>query len=219
MVLWIIGAGKFGSRAAYVLNKKDPSARIMIIDSDPDTLHQWKGRVDTVLADGIAFIVRHLNKNDDMMMPDWIIPAIPIHVAFEWIRLTLNGRLDITPIAVPEKLASRLPNPVRGQEGELYVSHATSICPENCAEPPDLCISTGEPRGTDLYKLLEQMTVADHKSVIIRSHQLAPGVGGYQAQNLIQARSQVGLSEGRVLIGTACSCHGVVHAVRVEKRC
>ena len=219
MVFWIIGAGKFGSRAVYCLHKKDPDARIILVDSDPDTLHEWKGRVDTVLADAIIFLVRHLNKKDDMAVPDWIVPAIPIHIAYEWIRLTLNRRLDITPIPVPEKLAFQLPHPVWGKEGELYVSHATSICPENCAEPPDLCISTGEPRGMDLYKVLERATVVDYKSVVIRSHQLAPGVGGYQVQALLHARTEVSLSEGRVLIGTACSCHGVVHAFRVEKRC
>ncbi len=86
---------------------------------------------------------------------------MPVHVAFEWIRLTLNRRLDITSISVPEKLASLLPNPVWRKEGELYVSHATSICPENCWEPPDLCIVTGKPRETDLYLALEKVAVAD----------------------------------------------------------
>jgi len=219
MVLWIIGGGKFGSRAAHHLNKKDPNAHILLIDSDPDTLRGWKGRVDTVQADGITFLVRHLDDGNDMTMPDWIVPAIPIHVAFEWIRRTLGNDLGITPITVPEILSSFLPHPVRGKASELYVSYATFTCPEDCLEPPDLCSVTGKPRGTELYHVLEKLEVANYRSVVIRSHQLAPGVGGYPAQALLNARSEVNLSEGRVLLSTACCCHGVVHAFIVEKRC
>jgi len=217
MVFWIIGGGKFGSRAADYLNRKDPNARILLIDSDPDTLQGWKGRVDTVQADGIAFLERHLDGGSDMMRPDWIVPAIPIHVAFEWIRCTLKINLDVTPISVPEKLAAFLPHPVWGKEGELYVSYATFICPEDCPEPPDLCTVSGKPRKTDLYHVLEKVEVADFRSVVIRSRQLAPGVGGYPAQALVNARSEIGLSEGRVLVSTACCCHGVVHALQVRK--
>jgi hypothetical protein len=219
MVLWIIGGGKFGSSAAHHLKKKDPNAHILLIDSDPDTLQGWKGRVDTVQADGITFLVRHLDDGNDMMMPDWIVPAIPIHVAFEWIRRTLGKDSGITPITVPEKLSSFLPHPVRGKESELYVSYATFTCPEDCLEPPDLCTVTGKPRETELYHVLEKMEVADYRSVVIRSHQLAPGVGGYPAQALLNARSEVNLSEGRVILSTACCCHGVVHAFLVGKRC
>jgi hypothetical protein len=217
MVYWIIGAGKVGSRAVNCLRKKDPDARIILVDSNSDTLHEWKGQVDTVLADGITFLVRHLNKRDDMAVPDWIVPAIPVHIVFEWIRHTLNKRLDILSVPVPEKLDGLLPNPVRGREGELYMSYATFMCPENCPEPPDVCMVTGKPRGTGLYKVLERVTLADYRSVVVRSHQLAPGVGGYQVQALLHARTEVSLSEGRVLISTACSCHGVMHTFRVVK--
>lgn len=217
MIFWIIGGGKFGSRAAHCLNRKDPNARILLIDSDPDRLQGWKGRVDTVQADGVTFLERRLDDGSDMMLPDWIVPAIPIHVAFEWIRCTLKMHLEVTPISVPEKLASFLPHPVWGKEGELYVSYAKFICPEDCLEPPDLCTVSGKPRGTDLYHVLEKVEVADFRSVVIRSHQLAPGVGGYPAQALVNARSEIGLSEGRVLVSTACCCHGVVNAFQVKK--
>lgn len=218
MVYWIIGAGKFGSRAVDCLHKKDPNARIILVDSDPNTLYEWKGRADTVLVDGIDFLVRRLNKGVDIIYPDWIVPAIPVHIAYEWIRLTLDNRLDVLSVPVPDELDALLPNPARGRKGELYVSHATSMCPENCPEPPDICITTGKPRGTDLYKMLERVTLADYRSVVVRSHQLAPGVGGYQVQALLYARNEVSLSEGRVLMSTACRCHGVVHAFRIAKR-
>lgn len=218
MVYWIIGAGKFGSRAVHCLHKKDHDARIIIVDSDSGALHQWKGRADTVWSDGVDFLIRRLNVGSDMANPDWIVPAIPVHIAYEWIRLTLDNRVDVLSVPIPEALDALLPNPVRGKEGGLYTSHATFMCPENCPEPPDLCMTTEKPRGIDLHKMLEQVTLVDHRSIVVRSHQLAPGVGGYQAQALLAARNEVGLSEGRVLVSTACRCHGVVHALQVTKR-
>ena len=217
MIYWIIGAGKFGSRAAVCLREKDPEASITLVDSDPDTLKQWKGLVATVLEDGIDFIVRRLNKKGGIANSDWIVPAIPVHIAHEWIRLTLDNGLNILSVPVPEALDALLPNPVRGRAGELYVSHATATCPENCCEPPGVCMATGKPRGTELYQLLERVKLADYRWVAVRSHQLAPGVGGYQAKALCNARNEVGRSAGRVLIGTACSCHGVVHSFQIAK--
>lgn len=218
MVYWIIGAGKFGSRAVVCLHKKNPEARIVLVDSSPDTLNEWKGRIDTILEDGITFVVRRLGRGGDIADPDWIVPAIPVHIAYEWIRLTLANRLDVLSVPVPEELVARLPNPVRGSEGELYVSHATSVCPEDCPEPPNICITTKKPRGTDLYKILERVALSNCRSVVVRSHQLAPGVGGYQAQALFNARTEIDLTEGRVLISTACSCHGVIHALQMTKK-
>ncbi|UCD91036.1 MAG: potassium transporter [Desulfobacterales bacterium] len=217
MVFWIIGAGKFGSRAVRFLTKEYPEARITLVDSDRYALADWQGRVATVWDDGVTFLVRQLNETEARTVPDWIVPAIPVHVAFEWLRHTLAKRFDITSVPVPDAFGSLLPHPVRGSKGELYVSHATFMCPEDCPEPPDVCMATGEPRKTDVYKMLEQTIFAEHTSVVVRSRQLAPGVGGYPAQALLNARVKVSRSEGRVLMGTACRCHGVVHAFRIVK--
>ncbi len=45
MFCGFIGGGKFGSRAAHYLNKEDPNARIMIVDSGPNTNRGWEGWV------------------------------------------------------------------------------------------------------------------------------------------------------------------------------
>ena len=82
MVFWIIGGGKFGSRAAHCLSRKDPNARILLIDSDPDTLQGWKRRVDTVQADGITFLERRLDDGNDMMLPDWIVHAFQVRKGY-----------------------------------------------------------------------------------------------------------------------------------------
>ncbi len=218
MTFLIIGAGRFGSRAVNVLLKNDSNAPITLVDSNPDRLRPWEGRIDTILADGIDFLLRRLKNTEAPAMPEWIVPAIPVHIAYEWIRHTLGIRLDLLSVPVPETLDSFLPNPIRGSKGELYVSHAATLCPEDCPAPSDWCTSTGKPRGIDVFKMLQQVTLAGHRSVVVRSLQLAPGVGGYQARALFDARREIGLDKGRVLISTACRCHGVVHALRITEK-
>lgn len=215
MAFLIIGAGRFGSRAAQFLHKKDPNAQIILVDSNPSGLRQWEGRIDTIVSDGVDFLVRRLNQAKAQARSEWIVPAVPVHIAYEWIRLTLAHRVDLLSAPVPETLDAHLPNPIRGRGGELYVSHAASMCPEDCPEPADVCIATKKPRGTDLYKMLERVRLADCRSIVIRSRQLAPGVGGYQVQALFEAREAVSLAKGRVLVSTACRCHGVVHALQI----
>jgi hypothetical protein len=47
---------------------------------------------------------------------------------------------------------------------------------------------------------------------ILRSHQLAPGVGGLAAKEMLELRQSVAQTGGAWLMGTACRCHGVVQA-------
>jgi hypothetical protein len=218
MAFLIIGAGTFGTRAAHCLHGEHPDARIILVDSDSGALQQWKGRIDTELADGIDYLLRRLDKDGGTAIADWIVPAVPVHLAYEWIRFTLARHFNVLAVPVPDAADVCLPNPVRGKRGELYTSYATFRCPENCPAPPDICTTTGNFRGVDLYKLLEQLTLPDVRSVVVRSQQLAPGVGGYPAKALFDARAEIGLTKGRVLVSTACRCHGVVHALQITKK-
>ncbi|MAF33793.1 MAG: potassium transporter [Desulfobacterales bacterium] len=214
MVFWILGGGKFGSIAARRLRKREPDAHITLVDSDPAVFRESKEQVDTVAEDGIAFLEHHL---DDKSRPDWIVSTIPVHVAFEWIRGTLSDH-EVLPLPVPENLFLLLPNPMWGKNGELYVSQADFICPDNCPEPFDRCFVTGKPRKTEIYRNLEQLKLPEYRSIVIRSHQLAPGVGGYSPSALLSARKEIAEKEGRVLVGTACRCQGVVHACEIRKK-
>lgn len=214
MVFWILGGGRFGSIAARRLRKREPDAHITIVDSDPEAFRQSKEQVDTVAEEGIAFLEHHL---DGKSRPDWIVATIPVHVAFEWICSTLSDH-EVLPLPVPENLFLLLPNSMRGKKGELYVSQADFLCPDNCPEPFDKCFVTGKPRKTEMYRNLEQLKLPEYRSIVIRSHQLAPGVGGYPPSALLSARKEIVEKEGRVLVSTACRCQGVVHACEIRKK-
>jgi len=209
---WIIGGGKFGLKAAKVLAGANASDQIIIVEREKTVCRQiGKRGYQAVCMDGIQYLDRHLI---DAHHPDWIVPAIPLHVAYEWIRAKLSTGNKPLRIPVPAELAGRLPNLIRGAAGQLYISIADFKCPDACPEPAAICTFTGKPRLMILHKFLKSIQHNDFKSIVIRSHQLAPGVGGYQPGQLLKALREIESTPAPVLLSTACRCHGVMDAFR-----
>ena len=208
---WIIGAGKFGVKAVKRLATKHPEAHVTVVDRDQNALNAVERfSVTIVCHDGAAYLDQNLDGKD---LPDWIIPAVPIHLAFEWLKLRMTRESPFQEIPVPVEIEAMVPNPMRGREGQLFMSYADFICPDNCTEPFDRCTFTGQPRKGLLYRTLERIIFEDFVSVVVRSRQLAPGVGGYTPAALNEALHKVASHQGHVLFSTACLCHGVMHAV------
>jgi hypothetical protein len=68
-----------------------------------------------------------------------------------------------------------------------------------------------------LFELIQNIKVPGYKTLVIRSHQLAPGVGGYQLSTLWRLLEVVKSSEKNILVATACRCHGVINALRFDR--
>ncbi len=212
-IFLVIGAGKFGAKAVRTLVSENPRAQVVLVDSDPRTLEGWDEPVETIATDGIIDLVTRLKQGRE---PDWIIPAIPVHVALALITGLLQKEIQIAPIPIPEEIRRNLPNPISAEESQLWVSHAAFLCPSNCSEPDEYCTVTRKPRYPDMYRLLEKINTSAFNSVVVRSHQLAPGVGGYRPADIDRALSVMRRSKGPVLVSTACRCHGVVNAIRTK---
>ena len=214
--VWIIGGGKFGLRAAKTLRKKHSLNNLTIVEKEMSVCRQL-GRLgfEAVCMDGIQYLEHNLAGAAD---PDWIVPAIPLHTAYEWIRAKMSAKYAIEGIAVPKGLVTELPNPIRAESGQIYISIADFKCPENCPEPDDICTHTGQPRSMILHEFLKSIQLDDFKSVAIRSHQLAPGVGGYKPRALFAALNEIEAAREPVLLSTACSCHGVIDAFKFSAR-
>jgi hypothetical protein len=210
---WIIGAGECGKRAAKKLRKKFPEASLTVVDQDQGAMDGIEGLpIVCICMGGASYLETHMDGQNE---PDWIIPAVPIHLAFEWIRRKLSRDRRIEVEAVPQAIESMLPNPKRGMQGQLYVSYADFRCPDHCTEPYDLCTWTGKPRKGLLYKKIENVLYMDYISIVIRSHKLAGGVGGYEPQALRKSLAEVSKATTPVIYSTACLCHGVMHAFRL----
>jgi hypothetical protein len=205
----ILGAGKFGRLALKRLARQDAAAGFVVVDRDPaaltmrvDEVPGWTG----VASEAVAFLVEYLR--DDGRW-DWIIPMVPVHVAFHWLLAGPLAGSAWGPAAAPEALAGLFPGGRRGPHGELYLSRASHRCPDDCAEP-EVCPVTGEPRDPALHQELASVHLAGYEIRVIASRQLAPGVGGYSPRRLLDLARDMRASKGNVLIATACRCHGVV---------
>lgn len=202
--IWIIGAGRFGMLALERLSR--PDAHFILVDPEEIHIPQIPGRnLTQVKSLGPEFLNQHLEPSGG---PDWIIPALPVHLAAEWCLLRCGPAL-LRRNPAPREIEILLPHCIRGENGDLYVTHADFMCPDNCSEPGDICTVTGKPRKQNMFDLLKHIDPG-FKSLVIRSHQLAPGVGGYRPAQLFDLLDQVKNAAGRILVSTACRCHGVV---------
>ncbi len=208
--IWIIGVGHFGQMAFRRLSEARPDRNFVLVDPESENLRNCKTPQATLeVSDGIDFIENHLSNSGG---PDWIIPALPHHLAAEWLLLHL-GPNRLRRIELPADLERLVPNPFRGCEGNLYVSHANFKCPEDCDEPRDICTITRKMRRQNMYDFLLNLSIEPFNSFNIRSCQLGPGIGGYRAQQLLELAATVEQATGPVLLSTACRCHGVITAL------
>ncbi|MFP4474225.1 MAG: potassium transporter [Desulfatibacillaceae bacterium] len=214
MKVWILGAGVFGQLAVDRIRERSPEADIVSVDDDATGLDRVRGRARTFLADGMDFLAERLGRGSD---PDWIVPAIPVHVAFLWIWRMLADTHEVKPVPVPRDLVPDKWHPMPAADDGLYLSRADFTCPDDCAEPAGTCTVTGKPRDENLYDVLAEPG-RGFTPCVIRSVQLAPGVGGFRPGVLFAARDMAATATGNVLIVTACRCHGVVHGLSIDAR-
>lgn len=208
--IWIIGAGKYGKKAVFAMKKRFPGSIITVVDESQVALNSIdQPDIETVCMDGVSFLFQNL---DHSRQPVWVIPVIPVHLAFEWIRLKLS--LSVEPAEIPDSVQNSLPNVFQGKKGEIFTSNASFICPENCPEPEDICTYTKLPKKEPLYKLIKSLSCRNHLNIVICSHQLAPGIGGITPQSLFNALSEITNCKSSILLSTACGCHGVLQAFK-----
>ena len=205
--IWIIGVGHFGTIAFQRLSQDGKDRHFVLVDPVEKHLLRCKSPTTTLeVSDGMDFCQKHLNKD---CHPDWIIPALPVHLAAEWILLHL-GPKRLRRIPMPAEFEALVPNPIRGSEGNLYVSHADFRCPADCDEPRDICTVTRDLRKQNMFELLGNLDFKPFSALNIRSHQLGPGIGGYRPEQLFELMKNVTQAIGPIALSTACRCHGVI---------
>jgi hypothetical protein len=205
--IWIIGVGHFGRIAFQRLSQDGNDRHFILVDPLEEHLLRCKSPTATLeVSDGMDFCQKHLKKGHH---PDWIIPALHVHLAAEWILLHL-GPKRLRRIPMPAEFEVLVPNPIRGPEGNLYVSHADFRCPADCDEPRDICTVTQNRRQQNMFELLGDLDIEPFKALTVRSYQLGPGIGGYRPEQLFETMRQVKQARGPIALSTACRCHGVI---------
>ena len=83
----ILGAGKFGLKAARAARHRWPGSDILVVDQDVQAcLDVEKQQFRVVCEPGISYLARRMQEPH---RPDWVVPCIPVHVAYEWIKQCL----------------------------------------------------------------------------------------------------------------------------------
>jgi hypothetical protein len=210
----ILGAGKFGRLALRRLGAREGSARFLLIDRRPEALAAAGTAgvegAEMLEGDAISFLGANLGPGSPW---DWLIPMVPVHVAYAWLLAGPLAGQGWETAGVPEDLADLTVFAVKGPQGELYLSQARHLCPDDCAEP-DVCPVTEKARPQTLYDQLAGTSRPERPVHVVASTQLAPGVGGYPPRELLKLAKDIAESPGPLLVATACRCHGVVHGLK-----
>ena len=205
--VFIVGFGKFGQLALPKISQRWPEARIWIMDPAPEHLTQCgKFSAIRVLDKGEDFLWEH---QDHLAPEDWIIPAVPLHLAGDWAKRVLSRNLAVRTIKPPKSLGRGLPFTLYLQK-DFYISLADFVCPEHCPSPPGFCSKTRDPRPHRLREILVTQPLSRGTLEIIESHQLAPGLGGFTFGELKRTGEIILRTEPPLFLATACPCHGVI---------
>jgi hypothetical protein len=208
--VFIVGFGKFGKLALPGVQRLWKKARIWIIDRDPRAFETGRPPAGIgVLADGPQFLSTYQQFLRD---EDWIIPSLPIHLAWKWLDLNLKPIAYPKAVIPPVELGSGLPYAQPFGKG-LMVSYATFLCPDNCPAPLRFCTKTKEKRSAPLWKHLEDRKNPHGGLAVIESRQIAPGIGGFPFGELRRVLSLAQKTRPPLFLATACRCHGVIHGL------
>ena len=206
----IIGCGRFGSEAVLKLLRKDSHAKITVVDRSEKALKKVAQLpVQAIVCNGQSYLGQLFSEDRSI---DYIIPAVPYHLAFEFILSQLK------PLGAIRRKIPRLqglPNLMIGKTEDLYTSFANFLCPEDCPEPAQYCTVTRRRRPKPLFKILMDLK-GPFDSKVIQSQQLGLGVGGFRPRVLLGLMEEVKKRKGMgqpFLISTACRCHGVTSAL------
>jgi hypothetical protein len=187
--------------------------RLLIVEADAERCRALEGRgVEAVCADGTLYLTRQLRGAET---PHWIVAAAPIHLAFQWLRAELSRAMRVDSWPIPDQVLDRLPNPIRIAADEAAASNADFLCPPHCSEAGRCCTATGRPRPRRMYAFLERMPLEGVKIMVVRSRQLAPGVGGYRPGDLFAAAEAARKERLPQLLATACKCHAVISGFKL----
>ncbi len=213
----ILGAGRFGSRAARIM-ARETGRTIWLVDPSGEALEAAAGPpVKRIRAGGVEFLSE---RADELPWEATVVPALPVHLAALWLCRAPGSGMRGRIVAVPEPARPGSAHVWTGDDGTLLVSFAGFLCPEDCPEPADYCTVTGRKRPVPMYELLRSLSAPGFNVHVIRSRQLAPGLGGYKLRDLSEMLERViKAGPGDWLVGTACRCHGALTAVHMEDTC
>ncbi|RLI72643.1 hypothetical protein DRO97_08720 [Archaeoglobales archaeon] len=218
MVNLIIGGGKYGSEAIeYLLKHSKPF--IVVDESEECFAVKNFELVRVTKAEEIN--LSDLSKNYflkggirealeliENFKPVYVFTTAPIHVAAALVKEKYNLRewnegINFILAGIPLKVV------ISVGKGSVVVSYnRDKTCKPRC-EALDVCPITKLKKPCPMYELLR---FASPEGIILQSHQLEPGLGALKGEEVLEMLEKCS-GKDKIVIGTACRCHGVVTAL------
>ena len=105
--IWVLGGGHFGRQAVQKLKKNALSCNIVVVDKNP--IQDLPVDVKFVCADGVEWLAEYLTQDACV---DKIIPALPLHLAADWVKKKLSEECRlVSPATIPDKLMQLFSKP------------------------------------------------------------------------------------------------------------
>lgn len=205
----VVGGGAYGSACTrYLLGE---GWECVVVDQDALCLAARS--VLTGGTDGkVSFVRGGVAGALDLFTahpPDYLVPTVPFHLLAAFVSrasgfVPWEEGAGLAAAAVPSDLL------LSSSEGTMYLSYnREGTCLPACPAPL-LCPATGEHRTRPLHAVLRD---ALPTASVLESVQLGPGVGGLRGDDVAALLGRAGAEE-RIVVGTACRCHGVVTALK-----
>uniref|UniRef100_A0A7C4S8Y5 RCK N-terminal domain-containing protein n=1 Tax=Geoglobus ahangari TaxID=113653 RepID=A0A7C4S8Y5_9EURY len=201
----VFGGGKFGLKAVKWLidNKRD----FVVIDSNEDCLVRRKLKEFDGKGEFLKGGVKELTEILLEKKPELVFPTAPIHLAAALVKEfhkmeEWDEKVNCILSGLPSKVI------VSVGRGSVVVSYnRDATCLEDCSAP-DICPVTKIKKPAPMYELV-RFAVPD--GFVIKSEYLEPGLGAIKGDLLRELLESVG---DRIVVATACRCHGVVTSLK-----
>jgi len=205
----VVGGGRFGRLAVARLG-----GRVLAVAEPHPSAQLMAAGIPVIRRDGAAAAAELIQADRP---PAWVVPALPRHFLTDWLKIVLPD-FRFKTVAFPRAALPPVASLNKGSAGQYYLSLADSICPDDCPEPAGRCTLTGLPRKEPLFKMLAGLKVPGWRTVVLRSHQLAPGVGGIKTAEMKALARAIARKPGRLILATACRCHGVAQGLELAPK-
>lgn len=208
----VFGGGRYGLEAVEHLIKE--GRRFVVIDPDKNCMVMKKIRLpefnENIRENSfLQGSVKELAELFFTLQPEFIFPTAPVHMAASFLTQMIEleswaDGIDSVLSGIPPKII------LSAGKGTVVVSYNRDHdCIPNC-RAPDVCPVTKVKKPAPMYEMLR---FAAPDGFVVESVYLKPGLGAVRGEDLNEL---IEWAEGRdrILVGTACRCHGVLSSFR-----
>jgi len=209
----VFGGGKYGLKATEWLMKMN--RKFVVIDKDENCLVMKTLSLPTFSMERGGFLkggIKEVLSLIESINPEYIFPTAPIHLSASLLieKMQLkpwNQGLEFILQYLPEDVKEFL---ISLGKGSVVLSYnKNDSCIENCSAP-DVCPVTKMRKPLPMYELIKLIKIPD--SFVVESKYLKPGLGAIEGSTILKLFKWAE-DKKRIVIATACRCHGILTAL------